>query len=76
MGTETFTERDVMEDLRLAVADAGSQKAFAQQLGVSCAYVNDMLRGHRPVQGKVLAMLGYERKSVIVALPPDRAGAA
>lgn len=66
---ETFTESEVLAELREAIEDAGSQKAFAAKVGVSLAYVNDMLRGHRAIQGKVLTALGFERRTVFVELP-------
>lgn len=54
-------EQDVIRRLRAAVDQAGGQRAFARAVGVTAAYVNDMLRGRRSVGVKVLDALGIER---------------
>lgn len=56
-----MNEQDVIERLRAAVEQAGGQRAFARSIGVTAAYVNDMLRGRRTVGEKVLTTLGIER---------------
>lgn len=38
----------------------GSQKAAAAKLGVSAAYLNDVLQGNRKIGKKILGALGLE----------------
>ncbi len=51
----------VLRLLRAAVAEAGSQSAWARKHGVSQAYVNHVLLGRRQAGPRVLAGLGLER---------------
>lgn len=67
-------EHDVIERLRVAVDQAGGQRAFARSIGVTAAYVNDMLRGRRSVGAKVLDALGIERVVTHRVEYRDRAG--
>ena len=55
-----LTEQDVMDRLRAAVAAAGSQKAYAEQIGVSQSYLSDVLVGNRSPGEKILAALNLE----------------
>lgn len=55
-----LTEQDVMERLRVAVAAAGSQKAYAERIGVSQTYLSDVLIGNRTPGQKILDALGLE----------------
>lgn len=45
----------------MAIQAAGSQRAFAQQHGISTQYVNDVLRGRREMGQKILDALGIDR---------------
>ncbi|WP_298961465.1 transcriptional regulator [uncultured Methylobacterium sp.] len=56
-----LTAGEVYGILRKAITDAGSQKAFAQQAGVSAAYVNDIIRGRRGYSDRILEELGVQR---------------
>ena len=59
---------DPIAELRNAVAWAGSQKQWADDHGISYAYVNDVLLGRREPGEKMLDALGlvkvvtYQRK--------------
>lgn len=55
-----LTERDVLDRLRAAVAVAGSQKAYAERIGVSQTYLSDVLTGNRAPGEKILTALGLE----------------
>lgn len=57
-----LTEHDVMERLRSAITEAGSQRKFAEQHGLTVAYVSDVLRGNRALADRILAALGIERQ--------------
>jgi len=52
------------EALRRFVDQHGTQTAAAQSLGISGAYLNDMLHGHRNISPRILAKLGL--KTVVV----------
>lgn len=47
--------------LMRAVDAAGSQKAFAEKVGVSAQFLHDVLRGRRNANAEILAAIGYER---------------
>lgn len=55
-----LTEQDVMDRLRAAVTAAGSQKAYAEQIGVSQSYLSDVLIGNRAPGEKILTALDLE----------------
>ncbi len=55
-----------LEHLRALVDKRGSQKAVASELGVSQAFVSDLLQGHRQFSGKILRKMGL-RNIVVVA---------
>lgn len=56
---------DPIEILKKKVAQAGSQKNAATELGISAAYLSDLINGRRGIGDKMLKMLGlrivYER---------------
>ena len=56
----TITKPDVLAALRKAVEDAGSARAYAEQVGLSRSYLSDVLAGRREPGPKVLAALGLE----------------
>lgn len=55
-----LTEQDVLDRLRAAVMAAGSQKAYAEQIGVSQTYLSDVLTGNRAPGEKILMALNLE----------------
>lgn len=57
-----MTEQEVIERLRVAVDEAGGQRAFARAHGFSVAYVNDVLRGKRTLSVRMLATIGVRRE--------------
>jgi hypothetical protein len=60
-GKQTLlTEDDVLRLLRAEIAKAGSQLAWASQMGVERTIVNGMLHGKRRPQPKVLRALGLK----------------
>jgi DNA-binding transcriptional regulator YdaS (Cro superfamily) len=56
-----LTEQEVMKRLRAAVEKAGGQRAFAEQAGLTPAYVNDVLHGRRALADKILAAISVKR---------------
>lgn len=55
-----LTEQDVLDRLRAAVLAAGSQKAYAEHIGVSQTYLSDVLTGNRAPGEKILTALNLE----------------
>lgn len=54
-----LTQKELLKELQKAVKEAGTQKEWAEQNGVSTAYLNDILRSKRDISEKVAARLGY-----------------
>jgi len=60
---KTLTKPDVIALLRKRCAEAGSQRKFAQQHGISPQYVADVLSGNREPGEKILAAIGVHRET-------------
>ena len=58
---KTFTDEQIVEELRKATRES-SQTAVAKEIGVSMAYISEVLKGRRPLGPKVLEYLGYRRE--------------
>ncbi len=58
-----MTEDQVRAELRKAVKDAGGQRAFGREHGISAAYVGLVLNGGG-LGDSVLSALGIERRTV------------
>ena len=56
-----LTDLDVLARLRAACAAAGSQKAYAEAIGVHETYLSDVLAQRRQLAGKILDALNLER---------------
>lgn len=56
-----MTDRDIRRRLCRLVARAGSQRVLAAQIGVSQAYLSDVLRAHRAPGPRILAYLKLRR---------------
>lgn len=63
-----LTADDVRQRLLRAVEVEGSQRALAKKLGVSAAFLNDILLGKREPSGKPLTFLGLRRDVRYVSL--------
>ncbi len=61
------TLSEVLDALRQAVSAAGSQRTYASQIGVSQAYLGDVLHGRRHPGERVLSALGLKRIVIIAA---------
>lgn len=57
-----LTEQDVIKRLTEAVEAAGGQRQFARSIGLTPAYVNDVLHGRRALADRILAAIGVERR--------------
>lgn len=56
-----MTREQVLKRLRHLAGVYGSQKALAEHIGVSGAYLSDVLQGYRQPGPKILKALGIER---------------
>jgi len=54
----------VMEELKHQIKTKGSQKAVAEEIDISPAYLGDILKGRRDLSDNVVEKLGYERITV------------
>ena len=63
----TLSNSEVLAALREAVTTAGSQRTYASRIGVSQAYLADVLHGRRHPGERVLSALGLRRITVIAA---------
>jgi transcriptional regulator with XRE-family HTH domain len=59
-----ITLAELIDLLRVRVAAAGGQQQFADSIGVSQGYVNDILAGKREPGPKILLALGYKKVSL------------
>lgn len=60
-----------LEQLKLRIERAGSQKAAADELGVSPSDITNALKGYRPMTESMLNALGF--RTVSVAVPVEQA---
>ena len=68
------TKADLKNALMKLLADAGSQRAAAKQLGISAQYLCDILAGRKDIDRigpSVLAVLGFARASKFVRVSGD-----
>jgi len=56
-----LTRQQAIKRLQAAIDEAGSGKAYADQVGVSGVLISDMKNGRRHISGKVAAHLGLKR---------------
>lgn len=63
-GVIAITEDEVRERLRAAVRAAGTQSAYAEQIGASEQYVSDVLRGARRPGQRILRALRLRKRTV------------
>ena len=58
---ELFTNDDILAKIKASCAEAGSQRAWAERLGLSASYVTDVLKGRRRPGGSMLDAIECER---------------
>lgn len=56
-----MTEEQVYQLLLGEIKRAGGQRAFAQQIGVTPSYINDVVNRRRLMSDRILAEIGIER---------------
>ncbi len=57
-----MADHSIRKLLQAMIVRAGSQRAVAKSLGISDAYLSDILRERRAPGGKVLRALGLTRQ--------------
>ncbi len=65
MPATTLSNAEVLQALREAVSASGSQRTYATRIGVSQAYLGDVLHGRRSPGERVLSALGLKRIVII-----------
>jgi len=58
-----ITESELIEKLRKRASES-TQRAVAQELGISIQMLNDLLHGRRQVSDRLASVLGFERRVV------------
>ena len=53
-----------LDRLKAGLRKAGTQRAYAAQLGISLAYLNDVLHGRRQVSERLAGKLGLVRETI------------
>jgi plasmid maintenance system antidote protein VapI len=58
---EEITQAEILSIIKEMVGKWGTQKELADHLGISNAYLNDIIHGKQAVSNKVAQKLGYKR---------------
>jgi DNA-binding transcriptional regulator YdaS (Cro superfamily) len=61
---------DVFATIKQMIDAAGSQAAFARQVGVTPQYVSSVLNAQRPASDALLAAVGLRRVILRINVPP------
>jgi plasmid maintenance system antidote protein VapI len=59
--TEEITQEEILDIIKDMAKKWDTQRELAEQLGISNAYMSDILAGVRPVSDAVARRLGYKR---------------
>lgn len=62
--SNVISEQDALDLIIEIVDEEGSQSAAANRLGISAAYLSDILSGARSISDKVANKLGYSKVSM------------
>lgn len=54
-----MNEKEFIALLQSRVEEIGEQKQAAEQWGISCQFLNDLLRGRREPSKKILDAMGF-----------------
>ncbi len=57
----SFDKKDMLEYIERRVSDSGSQKAFAEECGISPAFLSDILKGKREISQRILEKLKFKK---------------
>jgi plasmid maintenance system antidote protein VapI len=59
--TEEITQDEIKEIIEQMVTTWGSQRKLADHLGISAAFLSDIINGNKPVSNQVAQKLGYKK---------------
>jgi hypothetical protein len=62
MSNEEYTEVDILKELQQKRIKTGTQKILANELGISSAFLSDVLQGRRKIGERIPSQLGYQKK--------------
>jgi transcriptional regulator with XRE-family HTH domain len=62
-----MNQQQFIKRLQQLIAEKGTQKEAARYLGISAAYLSDILAGKRTAGPKILNKLGLEPRTVYVS---------
>ena len=68
MGATVGIEHDLRHEISELVDSLGTKKAAAEKLGISQAYLGDILMGRRGVGEQLAGRLGWKRVPVFVQI--------
>lgn len=63
---KAITQTDLRAILKTRAEKEGSERKLAEKLGVSYAYMNDLIRGKRRPGEKILSAIGFREERVYV----------
>ncbi len=58
---QTISNEEAIELIKKIIEKEGAQYKAAKKLGISAAYLSDILKNRRAISDKVSKKLGYER---------------
>jgi plasmid maintenance system antidote protein VapI len=61
-----MAKETVLQFIQRRVKEHGSQRAYAKHLGVSQAYLSDVINGRRDISKEMAQLLGYKRLTIFV----------
>lgn len=70
-----ITESDMRNILRDRCAEAGGQKVYANQIGMSETYISDVLLGRKGISANLAKLMGYDRRPLFFSCNPQSSGA-
>jgi transcriptional regulator with XRE-family HTH domain len=70
--TKRYTEEDVIRAIRDEISESSLRKV-AVKIGISAAYLSDVMRGNRAVSESVAASFGFQREIVTEVIFRKRA---
>ena len=59
-----YSLEHILAELKVLIAEEGSQARFAKKHNIAEAYLSDILRGNRNPGDKVLSAMGYKQQTV------------
>jgi plasmid maintenance system antidote protein VapI len=61
MSKQEVTQDELKGTIEQMVKQWGSQRKVADHLGISAAFLSDIINGNRPISNKVAQKLGYSK---------------